>query len=186
MATPRSTSAASESCSELSSVSGTAVLALVLLPAAVLVEEKIEEVGNVDDPMDAEAELPEPSMLSDFPEAVEVEDDDDELFVGDSDRRVELLRERLTGQEAELARMRRAWRQRETALRKADGHLRQKDVDLERLRHDYERLKQELETVEVQGRNDLESSEALRAEQSKALEKIGGETVKADSSLVQE
>ena len=75
--------------------------------------------------------------------------------------------------------MRRAWRQRETALRKADGHLRQKDVDLERLRHDYERLKQELETVEVQGRNDLESSEALRAEQSKALEKIGGELEQA-------
>ena len=50
--------------------------------------------------------------------------------------------------------MRRAWRG-VTALRKADEAF-AKDVDLERLRHDYDRLKQELETVEVQGRSELE------------------------------
>ena len=36
----------------------------------------------VNDPMDVEAELPEPETLSDFPAALELEDDDDELFVG--------------------------------------------------------------------------------------------------------
>mgnify|MGYP001235477087 CR=1 FL=1 len=115
----------------------------------------------VNDPVEVEAELPEPASLSELP-APSAAELDDELFVGDSDRRVELLRERLRGQEDELAKMRRAWRERETALRKADGSLRQKDVDLERLRHDYDRLKQELETVEVQGRSELEASGALR------------------------
>lgn len=132
----------------------------------------------VNDPMEVEVELPEPVSMSELP-ALQTQDDDDELFVGDSDRRVELLRERLAGQDVELAKMRRAWRQRETALRKADGYLRQKDVELERLRHDYSRLKQELETLEVQGRTELDASEAQRSEQAKTIDQVQGELEQA-------
>jgi chromosome segregation ATPase len=130
------------------------------------------------DPMEAEAELPEPMSLSQLPEAF-LGEDDDELFTGDSDRRVAVLRERLTHQESELVRMRQAWRARETALRKADGNLRQKDVELERLRHDHSRLRHELEAVEEKARSDLDASQDQGGTQKQEIEKLSSELAEA-------